>query len=139
MLFESDVISAVCDYLEKNNFKIIQKLNENQKGDDIIAVNNLKKKIYIEAKGETSSKKGSNRFGKEFNSSQKKAHVSQALYRAIKMKETNNSLAGMAFPETKEHISLIEPIKKTLQKVGIEVFWVKADRTVRVENFSQVF
>ena len=139
MLFESDVISSVCDYLEKNDFKIIQKLNENEKGDDIIAINYSNQKIYIEAKGETSSKKGSNRFGKEFSSSQKKVHVSQALYRAIKMKESNDSLAGMAFPETKGHLALIEPIKKTLQKIKIEVFWVKADGTVRVENFSQIF
>ena len=139
MLFESDVISSVCDYLKKNNFKIIQQLNENQKGDDIIAINNQNQKIYIEAKGETSSKKGSNRFGQEFNSSQKKVHVSQALYRAIKMKETNNSLSGIAFPETKGHLLLIEPIKNTLQKIGIEVFWVKNDGTVRVENFTQIF
>jgi len=139
MLFESDVISSVCDYLKKNNFEIIQQLNENQKGDDIIAINNKKQKIYIEAKGETSSKEGSNRFGKEFNASQKKVHVSQALYRAIKMKEENNSLSGIAFPETKGHISLIEPIKKTLQDIGIEVFWVNNNGTIRVENFTKIF
>jgi tRNA(Leu) C34 or U34 (ribose-2'-O)-methylase TrmL len=92
MLFESDVISSVCNYLKKYNFDILQQLDENQKGDDIIAINNKGQKIYIEAKGETSSKESSNRFGKEFNGSQKKVHVSQALYRAIKMKEENNSL-----------------------------------------------
>jgi predicted CopG family antitoxin len=139
MLFESDVISSVCNYLKKYNFDILQQLDENQKGDDIIAINNKGQKIYIEAKGETSSKESSNRFGKEFNGSQKKVHVSQALYRAIKMKEENNSLSGIAFPETKGHLSLIEPIRQTLQKIGIEVFWVKDDGTVRVENNSKIF
>ena len=139
MLYESDVISSVCDYLKKNNFKIIQQLNENQKGDDIIAINDKKQKFYIEAKGETSSKKTTNNFGNEFNGSQIKVHVSQALYRAIKMKEENNSLSGMAFPETKGHLSLIEPIKQTLKNIGIEVFWVKDDGTVRVENNSNIF
>ena len=138
MLFESDVISSVCNFLKKYDFEIIQQLNENQQGDDIIA-KNKSQKMYIEAKGETSSKKGSNRFGQEFNSSQKKVHVSQALYRAIKMKEENNSLSGIAFPETTGHIALIEPIKKTLQEIEIEVFWVKNDGTVRVENFSRIF
>jgi predicted CopG family antitoxin len=139
MLFESDVITSVCNYLKNNNFEIIQQLNENQQGDDIIAINQQKQKFYIEAKGETSSKESSNRFGKEFNSSQKKVHVSQALYRAIKMKEENNSLSGIAFPETKGHLALIEPIKQTLQNIGIEVFWVKNDGTVRVENYSKIF
>jgi predicted CopG family antitoxin len=138
MLFESDVINSVCDFLKKHDFEIIQQLNENQQGDDIIA-KNQNQKFYIEAKGETSSKENSNRFGKEFNASQKKVHVSQALYRAIKMKEKNNSLSGMAFPETNGHIALIEPIKKTLQEIEIEVFWVNSDRVVRVENFSKIF
>jgi hypothetical protein len=66
-------------------------------------------------------------------------HVSQALYRAIKMKEKNNSLSGIALPETSGHIALIEPIKNTLQEIGIEVFWVNNDGTVRVENFSKIF
>jgi hypothetical protein len=139
MLYESDVITSVCNFLKKYNFEILQQLNENQKGDDIIAINNKKQKIYIEAKGETSSKEGSNRFGKEFNGSQKKVHVSQALYRAIKMKEENSSLSGIAFPETKGHLSLIEPIKQTLREIGIEVFWIKDDGTVRVENHSKIF
>ncbi|AXH15164.1 hypothetical protein CP985_11940 [Malaciobacter mytili LMG 24559] len=138
MLFESDVISSVCDFLKNYDFEIVQQLNENQKGDDIIAINK-NFKIYIEAKGETSSKKTSNRFGKEFNTSQKKVHVSQALYRAIKMKEENNSLSGIALPETNAHKSLIEPIKKTLNEIGIEVFWVDSYGTVRVENFSKIF
>ncbi|NQY53898.1 MAG: hypothetical protein HRT42_10055 [Campylobacteraceae bacterium] len=118
---------------------ILQQLDENQKGDDIVAINDKEQKFYIEAKGETSSKESSNRFGKEFNSSQKQVHVSQALYRAIKMKEENSSLSGIAFPETKGHLSLIEPIKQTLQEIGIEVFWVKNDGTIRVENYSKIF
>jgi hypothetical protein len=51
----------------------------------------------------------------------------------------SNSLSGIAFPETKGHLSLIEPIRQTLQKIGIEVFWVKDDGTVRVENNSKIF
>ena len=38
MLFESEVISAVCNYLKEYNFEILQQLDENQKGDDIIAL-----------------------------------------------------------------------------------------------------
>ena len=59
MLFESNVITFVCDFLKKYKFEIIQQLNESQKGDDIIAINNKNQKFYIEAKGETSSKKDS--------------------------------------------------------------------------------
>lgn len=142
MLTESDVILSVCDFLEDHNFIIQQRLNEQEKGDDIVAVNEEGEYFYIEAKGQTSSKADSKAFGKEFSDSQKLSHVSRALYRAIKMKDQNNSYAGIALPETKKHITLVNDIQKTLQAIEIEVFWVQnidGKNIVRVENFSKIF
>ena len=70
MLYESDVISSVCKYLEKRDYKINQKLKESEKGDDIIATDCDGIKCFIEAKGETSSKKTTLRYGKGFSPSQ---------------------------------------------------------------------
>lgn len=142
MLTESDIIKSVCDFLENHNFRIQQCLNEQQQGDDIIAVNEKGEYFHIEAKGQTSSKANSKAFGKEFSGSQKLSHVSRALYRAIKMKDENNSYAGIALPETEKHLELVEDIRKTLQFIGIEVFWVQdfdGKKSVRVENFSKKF
>jgi len=139
MFTEYEVITSVCNFLESHNCCINQQLNENEKGDDIIAVNQTNQRIYIEAKGETSSKKGTNRYGKAFNSSQILTHISRALYRAISMREKYSSHVGIALPETKNHLLEIQNINNTLQEIKIEVFWVKADGTVRVENYSELF
>ena len=67
MLTESDVIATVCDYLRAEGYEIRQQLTETEH--DIIAVRG-DETLLIEAKGETSSKEGTNRFGKPFKRSQ---------------------------------------------------------------------
>lgn len=139
MLTEYEVIKCVCNFLEAHHFYINQQLKENERGDDIIATNKKNQKIYIEAKGQTSSKKSTNQYGKAFNSSQILTHISMALYRAINMKEKYCSYVGIALPETENHILRIKNINNTLQATKIEIFWVKSDGTVRVENYSELF
>jgi len=139
MLTEYEVIKCVCNFLETHYFYINQQLKENERGDDIIASNKKNQKIYIEAKGQTSSKKGSNRYGKAFSSAQILTHISGALYRAISMKEKYCSYVGIALPETKNHILRIQNIHNTLETINIEIFWVRSDGTVRVENYSKLF
>ncbi len=90
-MYESDVVSAVCEYLRQRNYTRIRGLTETQKGDDIKAVNGDGIECFIEAKGETSSKKTSNRYGKPFSSSQVSVHVAKAVYRAIQMREEHSN------------------------------------------------
>lgn len=132
MLFESQVISSVSKYLKGKGHKIIQELNESQKGDDIISIDSKGSKYYIEAKGETSSKKGSSRYGKPFTSSQVGVHVAKAFYRAAQIKQENshNCKVGIALPKTKEHQKKIQKIEKTLKDLSIEVLWVNKNKSV---------
>lgn len=134
-MFESDVISCVCEYLEKKGYCINQRLNENQRGDDIIADGDGSR-CFIEAKGETSSKKGSSRYGRPFNSSQIGVHVAKAFYRAAQMQEENPYLCkvGIALPATSEHRRTVAKISKTLKLLRVEVFWVNADKSVLPEG-----
>ncbi len=82
MLIESDVIEAVCRFLKSHGYRVTQQLNESQASDDIVAFSANGTKVVIEAKGETSSKSHSSRFGKPFSSGQVLDHVSKAFYRA---------------------------------------------------------
>ena len=82
MLTESDVIAAVCDYLRDHAYRVTQQLTETEAGDDIIAVAPDGQQVMIEAKGETSSKSHTTRYGKPFSPSQVLDHVSKAFYRA---------------------------------------------------------
>lgn len=65
MLTENNIVDILSTYLEKVGYDILQKLWTGQKGVDIIA-RREGQKLFIEAKGETSSKSYTNRFGKLF-------------------------------------------------------------------------
>ncbi len=57
MLTESEVIKAVCGFLESNGFQVRQALCETERGVDILATApDGKRQVSVEAKGETSSK-----------------------------------------------------------------------------------
>ena len=136
MLRESDVVSSVCRYLKERGYKITQELTETEKGDDIVAIAGDGRNCLIEAKGETSSKRESRKYGKAFSSSQVGVHVAKAFYKAVEMSERNSRMCkvGIALPATQEHKKRIEKIAKTLEQLSIEVFWVGRNRSVDVHG-----
>lgn len=129
MLIESDVIAAVCDYLRAEGYEIRQQLAETEQGDDIKAVQGTVI-LLIEAKGETSSKKGSKRFGKPFSRSQVLDHVAMAFYRAAKMRGDGVRVA-MAFPDNQQHREMVAEIRQAVRDLKIAVFWVAGNGSVR--------
>ena len=82
MLTENDVVDAVCEHLIQNGFTIQNQLTTRERGIDIVALNPATgAETLIEAKGETSSKGHTKRFGKPFHSAQVKVHVAEAFYK----------------------------------------------------------
>lgn len=73
MLIENQVIEYVVQYLQEGGFEIETVSRTSERGYDIKAKKG-NKFLYVEAKGQTSSK-GYNRYGKEFTKNQKKDHV----------------------------------------------------------------
>lgn len=146
MLYENDVIEAVCSYLENRNFTILKKSTTNQKGDDIIArPQSAKYKLHIEAKGETSSKEKTNNYGESFNSNQVLDHVAKAFYWAAKMlqqqDEEDKNLPrkiGIALPDNNCHRKRVHAIEQSLNKLDIIVFWVSSDQKVTVSPSDAV-
>lgn len=139
MLLESDVINAVCSLLESHGYFIQQKLQTNQQGDDIIAITtgSMPRKLFIEAKGETSSRKGSEHYGKPFDSAQVRVHVAEAFYKSAQVlsRETERDveiLSGMALPDTKLHHYCTENIQPILTRLKIIIFWVDETHNVKV-------
>lgn len=79
MLYENDVIEAVCKYLKDQDFNMLSKCTTTEKGDDIVAKHLFGKyNLYIEAKGETSSIERTSRYGKPFTDKQMLDHVAKA-------------------------------------------------------------
>lgn len=136
MLYESDIIEAVSKFLSSHGYNILQQLTENQRGDDIIAVSSDgSEKIFIEAKGETSSKKASARFGKPFSRGQVRDHVANAFYKAsqkLHNNERQSVRSGIALPRKQDHIDMVKEIRLALATLQIEVFWVHSNRLVEV-------
>ena len=137
MLTENDVVRAVAKYLKNLGYRVESALTTNEHGIDIVALNlESGKRMLVEAKGGTSSKVGTARFGKPFTRKQAKTHVSVALYSAAKLQEERErgTLVALAFPEDTNHKSLVEDIKTTLETLKISVFFV--DSELRVKRFG---
>jgi hypothetical protein len=125
VLTENEVVEAVCLYLIGSDYEIHQKLTTTQTGVDIVATNALGTKCYVEAKGATSSKRESSKFGKEFNKSQVKVHIGVALVAAFKVISENPTSESMiALPNNINHKSLIENIRQPIKRSGIGVLLV---------------
>jgi hypothetical protein len=132
MLTESDVIEGVCRFLEAKHFYIKQRLTEDQKGRDIIAIApDSKTQVAIEAKGETSSRKDSKRFGQPFDGNQAYDHVAKAFYCAS-IYSAESLLGGIAVPKNAAHEKQVSAIIHALRQLCIEVFWVLPDGSVEV-------
>ena len=128
MLTENDVVELVSAELQRNGFKIEKKLSTSQTGIDIEATSPEGVYYGVEAKGATSSKLESSRYGKEFNKSQVKTHIGMALVAAFRLKNTRqNAEAIIALPDNLNHRSLITEMYKPLSDSGIKVWLVNRD------------
>jgi len=138
MLDENNVVEAVCLYLEDRGFEIKQRLNTTERGVDIIAESPNKKFEYlIEAKGETSSRKGSERFEKPFTATQVHHHVAKGFYKGAELNSEyfndKSKVIVLAFPDTYYFRKYVDRIKNSIHSLKIRVFWVSEKRTVNEE------
>ena len=86
MLNEHQVIEYLCKFLKDKRYKIKKLSTPTEHGVDILAeAPDGKKMLYVEAKGATSSKRGTRRFGHPdgFDSSQWADHIAKAFSNAV--------------------------------------------------------
>lgn len=137
MLMESQVIEAVCRLLSTRGFSIVQRLPPTRHGVDIIArlAGQPPTELWVEAKGATSERIGSKRYGKPFDSAQVNIHVAEAFYTAAKHVKTpveqGRRLVAIALPSDDLHRRYIAPIQPALDELSIGVLWVEPDHSVK--------
>jgi hypothetical protein len=137
MLTENDVIDAVCKFLTARGFQILQPRSTQETGDDLVAERTKTEqlRISIEAKGETSARGTSARFGSGFNSAQINVHVAEAVYRALAVLSRNQGEhAGIAFPVTAHHKRRVDSVRPLLKKLDVAIFWVNREREVTCDS-----
>jgi len=96
MFYEEHVVTSVRQFLESHGFRDIHWVKTTAHGEDITAVARDGAQVTIEAKGETSSREKSKRYGKPFNSGQVTINISAAFYSAASA--SGRTLSGVAFP-----------------------------------------
>lgn len=133
MLTENDVINYLANHLETDHGYFIQKkATTSQKGIDIIAIKNGKK-LCIEAKGETSSKIQTKRFGKPFTNSQVSTHISMAiLYIMLEINKDADNDYAIALPDNLDHRNMICRLLTSLKQLNIKVYFVDIDGKVEL-------
>jgi Holliday junction resolvase-like predicted endonuclease len=130
-LTENDVVKIVSQYLKNKGYKILTTSKTTEKGIDLIAIHPEKGKCFVEAKGGTSSKEGTKRYGEPFSKNQIKDHIGSALLQTLKLKQENeNSDVYIAVPFEKKHLQIFESIKKCLLQINIKVLFAKFDGSV---------
>jgi hypothetical protein len=135
MLYEDDVVEAVCGYLTRSGYRIVNRCTTKQRGTDIVAEHLSSKSILrVEAKGETSNDSASKRFGKPFDNAQVHSHVADAFHAAAAMLDSDGSRVAMAFPDTALHRRHVGRIGEAIRRLEVAVFWVGANRGVTVES-----
>lgn len=127
MLTENDIVDEVVSFLKSKGWTISGSCNTVQRGVDIVAIKG-EQTLMIEAKGQTSSKEISAKFGKEFSYGQKVDHIAKALLKSAETMEKNpNANIAMAFPKDAGHYKIVSGIRDFLSQNHIAVYWVEPD------------
>ena len=139
MLDENDVVEAVCAYLEQNNFVVNRKLHTSERGIDIEATHSSSDRVlYVEAKGGTSSRSGSNRYGKPYTKSQILDRTAKGVYTLLQMQgkqARKNSDFALAVPNTIWFREYLAPVEDAIMRLGLQMFLV--DENKHVEELTR--
>lgn len=134
---ENFVVECVAAFLVRHGFVIEQKLTTKELGVDIRATHPQSNEIWlVEAKGQTSSKLQSLRYGKPFNASQIRVHVAMAFYAASMLRQRhpdrNAVHVGIALPDDNGHRTRVADIAQIITNAGIKMLWVSVAGQVRL-------
>lgn len=137
LLTENDVVEAVVKHLKGKAYVIESALTTTERGFDIVAISPVSsRKLLVEAKGGTSSKPGTARYGLPFDAKQARSHVAVAFLWAAMVRENpefKDAEIALAFPEDANHQKLIENLTEALKALGILVFFVDGTRRVTLK------
>nr|WP_300002756.1 hypothetical protein [Tissierella sp.] len=133
MLTQNEIIDKVISKLEELGFEIESSCYINERGIDIVAAKG-NRKILIEAKGGTSSKKNKDE-DIPFNRNQARTHISAAIFKSLQMKEEHeDELVAIALPYERHHFEFMESIKTSLKELEIVIFWCDKENVI-LENW----
>lgn len=131
MLTENDVTAVLENHFLSQTCQVT-KLTTKQKGIDMIIVDSIGQKTYIEVKGETSANEKSKRFGQPFSGNQIWTHGSVALMKTFElMCRPENKDVRFAIGVPENHEVMFRRIEAVVRKMEIMIYLV-SENGVRV-------
>jgi hypothetical protein len=132
---ENQVIESLKVALIKRGWKIVASATTMEHGVDLHATQSGGKVLYVEAKGNTSSKEGSNRHGLIQTGSQHFIQVAAALLKCAELKSAEpKAYVAIAVPLHSRMQGRVERIEPVLKAADIAVLWVAGDGAVTAWN-----
>ena len=126
-LDENAVVAAVCAALAHHGFEILSRAHTSQTGPDIVAARDGVT-LYVEAKGATSSREGSKRFGQPYDSTMARINVAEALYTAVAARTRHADVeelrSSIALQDDEMHRRLVAPLEPGMDELSLGRFWV---------------
>lgn len=133
---ENHVIAALKGHLLRRGYKLVSECSTTMRGIDLV-MKKRGKEIRVEAKGSTSSRENSRRFGKAFTDAQCHDHFSRAFFKACQMRDEtfqqrDSVLIAMAFAYTKHYQKYCSRTERSRRELRIGVFWVRSRNRVKL-------
>lgn len=99
---ENAVVEPVCSFLGENGYVIKSRCSTAERGFGVCAEKPTGHRIHVEAKGATSSRPGSARFGKPYTETQVFDRVAKGFYTVFQMQGKGDGKARyvLAVPDT---------------------------------------
>ena len=127
---ENDVVNETCKYLEAHGFLVSQRLSTIERGVDIVAKDASGCTLLVEAKGGTSSREGSARFGKAYTQTQVFDRVAKGVFTCFQLRakhpDRSRYRVMLAVPDSRWFRAYLEPVVTELNVAGIEALFVGA-------------
>ena len=130
-LDENAVILAIGKHLMLSRYEIKQQLSTTEHGVDVIAEHPVSKvRVLVEAKGGTSSRLGSKRYGKPYTQNQVFDRVAKGIFTCLQLRteypDKHMVRVILAIPEKPSHFKkYIESVASSLEPAGIEVWFAQ--------------
>lgn len=136
MLTENDIVCSVCRFLRASGYTREACCNTRQTGDDLVVISpDVEGRISIEAKGATSARETSKRFGTPFDSGQVRVHVAEAVAKAVEVVSRGEGWhAGIALPDNEFHRRELAKSKPALVDLGVVFFQAGDGGSVSAEG-----
>lgn len=133
---ENEVIAGICAHLIASGCHVEQRLHTTERGIDIIAREpESHRRILIEAKGGTSSRIGSERYGRPYTQTQVFDRAGKGIFTALKMRADHSEedvLCVLATPDTQWFRMYLAKVALLVKPLGIEVWLLSSDGSVSV-------